>query len=74
MAWVAAGRVDAYLNLRLRPWDVAAALLLIQESGGTITAPDGSPIVWDVAGMNCLASNGRLQITLPSLKAKETGN
>ena len=64
MAWVAAGRVDAYLNLRLRPWDIAAALLLVQESGGTLTTPAGAPIVWDVAGMTCLVSNGRLQLNL----------
>jgi myo-inositol-1(or 4)-monophosphatase len=64
MAWVAAGRVDAYLNLRLRPWDIAAALLLIQESGGACTTPAGNPIVWDVAGMTCLVSNGRLRLNL----------
>ncbi|MAT98769.1 MAG: inositol monophosphatase [Anaerolineaceae bacterium] len=64
MAWVAAGRVDAYINLRLRPWDVAAALLLVQESGGTFTTPAGEPIMWDVAGMSCLVSNGRLQFNL----------
>ena len=64
MAWVAAGRVDGYLNLRLRPWDVAAALLLLQESGGTIVQPSGEPIVWDTAGMACVATNGRLQLNL----------
>ncbi|MBK8906042.1 MAG: inositol monophosphatase [Anaerolineaceae bacterium] len=64
MAWVAAGRVDGYLNLRLRPWDVAAALLLLQESGGTIVQPNGEPIVWDTAGMACVASNGRLTLNL----------
>lgn len=62
MAWVAAGRVDAYLNVRLRPWDVAAAQILLQESGGCLTAPAGDPLVWDVEGMACLASNGRLQL------------
>ena len=67
MAWVAAGRVDAYLNLRLRPWDVAAALLLVQESGGAFTTPEGEFIVWDVAGMDCLVSNGRIQLDLPPL-------
>lgn len=64
MAWVAAGRVDGYLNLRLRPWDVAAALLLLQESGGTIVQPGGEPIVWDTAGMACVATNGRLTLNL----------
>jgi myo-inositol-1(or 4)-monophosphatase len=67
MAWVAAGRVDTYLNLNLRPWDVAAALLLVQESGGTFTTPAGGSLVWDVAGMSCLVSNGRIQLDLPPL-------
>lgn len=64
MAWVAAGRVDAYINLRLRPWDVAAALLLVQESGGSFTNLKGKPILWDTAGMACLVGNGRLQLNL----------
>lgn len=64
MAWVAAGRVDTYINLRLRPWDVAAALLLVEESGGIVTTLNGNPVVWDVAGMACLVSNGRLQLNL----------
>ena len=64
MAWVAAGRVDAYLNLHLRPWDVAAALLLIQESGGDLRQPSGKPLDWTASGMACLASNGRLQLNL----------
>jgi myo-inositol-1(or 4)-monophosphatase len=64
MAWVAAGRLDAYFNFRLRPWDVAAAMLLVQESGGSLTTLSGTPVVWDVAGMACLVSNGRLALKL----------
>ena len=64
MAWVAAGRFDAYLNLRLRPWDIAAALLLVQESGGAATDTNGAPLVWDVKGMSCVMSNGRLALKL----------
>ena len=64
MTWVAAGRVDGYLNMRLRPWDVAAALLLLQESGGSIVQPNGKPIVWDTVGMACVATNGRLTLNL----------
>ena len=74
MAWVAAGRVDAYLNLRLRPWDVAGALLLVQESGGAFTTPEGKPINWDVAGMDCLVSNGRIQLDLPHSSDNNLGN
>ena len=64
MAWVAAGRFDAYLNLRLRPWDIAAALLLVQESGGAAADTNGAPLVWDVKGMSCVMSNGRLALKL----------
>ena len=64
MAWVAAGRFDAYLNLRLRPWDIAAALLLVQESGGTAVDTNGDPLVWSVKGMSCVMSNGRLALKL----------
>ena len=64
MAWVAAGRVDFYFNLRLRPWDVAAAMLLVQESGGAVAGFDGGPLVWDVNGMACVMGNGRLALKL----------
>ncbi len=41
MAWVAAGRLDVYLNYNLFPWDVAAAQLLIQEAGGMLSNLQG---------------------------------
>ncbi|MBI5882630.1 MAG: hypothetical protein HZB91_05950 [Elusimicrobia bacterium] len=37
MAWVAAGRADGFWEFGLSPWDAAAGLLLIQESGGRVT-------------------------------------
>lgn len=43
LTYVAAGRLDAYYHLSLQPWDIAAALLLIEEAGGTITDWHGSP-------------------------------
>lgn len=42
LAWVAAGRLDAFWELRLKPWDVAAGILLIAESGGVATGMDGA--------------------------------
>jgi myo-inositol-1(or 4)-monophosphatase len=35
LAWVAAGRLDAYYELGIYPWDVAAGELLVREAGGT---------------------------------------
>jgi myo-inositol-1(or 4)-monophosphatase len=43
LAWVAAGRFDAFWELHLAPWDVAAGILLVRESGGAVTAIDGTP-------------------------------
>lgn len=42
MAYVAAGRLTGFWELRLNAWDVAAATLLIQEAGGRVTRVDGS--------------------------------
>jgi myo-inositol-1(or 4)-monophosphatase len=37
LAWVAAGRYDGFWESSLRPWDVAAGVLLIKEAGGYVT-------------------------------------
>jgi myo-inositol-1(or 4)-monophosphatase len=37
LAWVAAGRYDGYWESGLKPWDVAAGLLLVREAGGFVT-------------------------------------
>lgn len=45
LAWVAAGRMDAYFELGLQPWDVAAGALLVREAGGVVSDFDGSDAV-----------------------------
>ncbi len=40
LAWVAAGRYEGYWELGLKPWDMAAGLLIVQEAGGFVTGPD----------------------------------
>jgi myo-inositol-1(or 4)-monophosphatase len=40
LAYVAAGRFDGYWERGLKPWDVAAGLLLVQEAGGRVTSLD----------------------------------
>ncbi len=41
LAWVASGRYDGYWERDLKPWDVAAGVLLVTEAGGKVTAVDG---------------------------------
>jgi myo-inositol-1(or 4)-monophosphatase len=41
LAWVAAGRFDAYWERDLSPWDLAAGLLLVREAGGFVSDVDG---------------------------------
>ena len=43
LADVACGRYDAFWELRLNPWDMAAGSLLIREAGGVVTTATGEP-------------------------------
>ncbi len=37
LAWTAAGRLDGYFEIGVKPWDVAAGALLVREAGGVVT-------------------------------------
>jgi myo-inositol-1(or 4)-monophosphatase len=41
MAWVAAGRLDGYWERNIKPWDIAAGLILVREAGGFVSDCDG---------------------------------
>lgn len=56
LAYVAAGWLDAYLNVMMKPWDVAAGTLMVAEAGGRCTTMEGAPYRVDLPG--CLATNG----------------
>jgi len=43
LCYVAAGRFDAYWEVRLSPWDLAAGALIVREAGGIVTSLSGSP-------------------------------
>jgi myo-inositol-1(or 4)-monophosphatase len=59
LAFVAAGRYDAFFEYGLAPWDVAAGLLLVQEAGGLVSDIAGKPYV--LGGASLLASNAGLR-------------
>ena len=58
LAYVAAGRCEAFFEFNLNAYDVAAGILLVREAGGHVTAflADGDPVF----GREVLASNGHL--------------
>jgi myo-inositol-1(or 4)-monophosphatase len=58
LCWVAAGRMDAFWEQSLQPWDVMGGGLIVQEAGGLVTGLDGTP--WDAMSGQVLASNGRI--------------
>jgi myo-inositol-1(or 4)-monophosphatase len=58
MCHVALGIVEAYWEFRLKPWDMAAGVLMVEEAGGTVTRMDGSP--FSVFDRSVLVSNGVL--------------
>ena len=61
LAWVAAGRYDGYWELGLKPWDVAAGVLILREAGGTVTDPAGAEFaLTDDAPNDLVAGNAAL--------------
>ncbi|MFQ6013885.1 MAG: inositol monophosphatase family protein [Anaerolineae bacterium] len=72
LCMVGAGWLDGYFNLAVAPWDTAAASLIIQEAGGTITDIRGNPFHLGIG--HCLASNGLIhQQLLQSVPETDSG-
>ncbi len=64
MAWVAAGRFDGYWELGLKPWDMAAGLLIVREAGGSVTTPAGAESVLVEGGNDVVCGNPHLHAKL----------
>ncbi len=62
LAWLAAGRYDGFWELGLKPWDVAAGMVMVKEAGGTLTDPNGQDPWPQDGGMavNLVAGNATL--------------
>ena len=58
LAYVACGRLDAFWELGLSPWDMAAGALLIQEAGG---------LVGDVQGEDGFMESGEIACATPKI-------
>lgn len=58
LCYVAAGRIDGYWELGLKPWDITAGVCILKEAGGRITSMAGQKL--DLYGRNILATNGKI--------------
>jgi myo-inositol-1(or 4)-monophosphatase len=58
LAYVACGRFDGFWEEGLKPWDVAAGSLMVEEAGGRVSKYDGGPL--SIYAPPILASNGLL--------------
>ena len=56
IAWTACGRLEAFWEFGLKPWDMAAGTLLVEEAGGKVTGMQGESL--DLHGNYLLVDNG----------------
>ena len=58
LCYVAAGRMDGFWEQDLKPWDIAAGTILVEEAGGRVTDFTGQPHT--SRQHQLLASNGKI--------------
>jgi myo-inositol-1(or 4)-monophosphatase len=59
MAYIACGRLDAYIESRISLWDIAAGKLLVETAGGKV---DLTPVPGHADSWSIVASNGRIPL------------
>lgn len=65
LAYVACGRLDAFWEFKLNPWDTSAGYLLMEEAGGRITHFDGGKFTLD--SREVFATNGLIHAEMQAL-------
>lgn len=61
LAWVACGRLDGVWELRLKPWDVAAGIVIAREAGAIVT---------DLGGGAAMLESGEVLVAPPELHGR----
>jgi myo-inositol-1(or 4)-monophosphatase len=67
LCYVAAGRMDGFWESDLKPWDIAAGALIVQEAGGRVSNMEQEPFT--SRGRHVLATNGLLHEPMLSVIA-----
>ena len=70
-AYIAAGRLDGFWELRLSPWDVAGGAILVEEAGGRVTDLRGAPV--DIDRPAIVATNGHIHDQVLAVLAELRG-
>ena len=65
LCWLASGRLDGFWELKLAPWDTAAAKVVVDEAGGKTSRVDGSSHT--IFSEDLLATNGRIHRSMINL-------
>src|SRR5262245_3478687 len=65
LAWTAAGRFDGFWEKNLRPWDLAAGIVILREAGGFVSDAEGKEAV--LAQGSIVAGNEAIQLKLLKL-------
>lgn len=71
--YVACGRIHAYLQGGLSPWDMAAGVLLVEEAGGCVTDFDGGPVDLRHGDIEVVMANPELHAVLLHEIARRQG-
>ncbi|MDW8395200.1 MAG: inositol monophosphatase family protein [Anaerolineae bacterium] len=69
LCWVACGRMDGYWELKIKPHDIAAGIVIVREAGGTVTDFDGGDQM--LARHEVVASNGLIHQAMLSVLHSE---
>lgn len=65
LSWVACGRLDGFYERNLKPWDMAAGALIVEEAGGRVSDYAGGP--FDLYGIEVVAAGAGLHGPLRSV-------
>ena len=72
LAYVAAGRLDGFMNLGMKPWDVAAGAVMVSEAGGLVTDLGGGR--FSMESKDILACNAGIQKGMLEVLSKALGS
>jgi len=67
LCYIASGRMDGFWELDLKPWDVAAGALIVEEAGGRVTDFRGQP--HDPRRPQLVATNGKIHDAMVTIAA-----